>query len=430
MIRAFNILAKPIGPICNLNCQYCFYLGKETLYPEENNFKMSEGILEEFIRRYIKSQDVEPVHFIWQGGEPTLLGVKFFKKVADLQKKYSQGKKIENSFQTNGILLNDEWCEFFLKNEYLVGISIDGPQHLHDKYRINKKGQPTFDSVLKGIEFLKKHDVKYNTLTVVNRTNGSSPLEVYRFLKEIGQGFMQFIPVVERNPIDKQLEKNPVQPDNVSPNRVTEWSVRPAQYGNFLCEIFNEWVRNDVGTIFVQSFDVALESWVGMNPNLCIFSETCGKALAIEHNGDLYSCDHYVFPENRLGNIAHQQLDVLALSKQQNQFGQDKKDTLPNFCKNCQVKFACNGGCPKNRLTLTPDGESGLNYLCEGYQHFFMTIAPYMRFMANELKEHRPPANVMQWVKEKDMGFPNIKVERNDPCPCGSGIKFKRCCGM
>ncbi len=391
---------------------------------------MPDDILERFIRQYIESQDVDTVQFVWQGGEPTLSGLTFFKKAVELQKRYSRGKKIENAFQTNGILLNDEWCEFFVKNNFLIGLSIDGPQHLHDKYRTHKGGKPTFDAVLKGIDFLKKHDVEFNTLTVINRENSYYPSEVYNFLKGIGKGFMQFIPVVERKAHDEHTNLKLVSADYVSSAQVTKWSVEPVQFGNFLCEIFNEWVRNDVGKYFIQTFDVALGSWLGMNPSLCVFSETCGKALAIEHNGDLYSCDHYVFPENRLGNIKQQQIDSLVFSEQQIKFGQDKKDQLPNFCKQCDVKFACNGECPKHRFLTTPDGEYGLNYLCEGYKKFFNYVAPYMRFMANELSRQRPPANVMWWAKEKDKGFPSLEIGRNDPCPCGSGKKFKKCCGI
>jgi uncharacterized protein len=415
--KAFNILAKPIGPICNLNCRYCFYLEKEKLYPKEKKWKMSPQVLERFVQQYIESQDVDQIHFVWQGGEPALLGVEFFEKVVAMQGKYSNGKQIMNAFQTNGVLLNDAWCAFFAENHFLIGLSIDGPQHLHDQYRMKKGGQSAFDSVLRGIGFLKKHQIAFNTLTAINRTNAYHPIEVYQFLKEIGQGFMQFIPIVERNPSDKFSEY------------VTEWSVESDQFGTFLCEIFGAWVRNDVGKIFIQTFDVALESWVGMHPNLCVFSETCGKALALEHNGDLYACDHFVFPEYKIGNIMEQPLVSLVESEKQIRFGKDKKDRLPEFCLACDVHFACRGGCPKNRLVATPDGEAGLNYLCEGYQTFFHLIAPYMRFMAGQLKQQKPPASVMDWAREKDRGFPHLYVDRNDPCPCGSGKKYKHCHG-
>lgn len=395
--RIINIIAKPVGPICNLDCRYCFYLNKEGLYPGEENWVMSEDVLEEYIKQYIKYQDGEVVNFIWQGGEPALVGLQFYEKAVKLQEKYKGSKKIENSFQTNGILLDDKWCDFFVRNNFLVGVSIDGPQYLHDKYRLNKGGKPTFDSVLKGIDLLKKHSVEFNTLTVVNRDNSYHPLENYNFLKDIGSGYMQFIPAVEKYEINQKTIPNKYN----SSSNVTEWSVEPVQYGNFLCEIFDEWVRNDIGNYFIQIFDVALEAWYGMPPGLCIFSETCGSALAIEHNGDLYSCDHFVYPENKLGNINQQQTGTLIFSKQQIKFGQDKKDKLPDCCLGCKIKFACNGGCPKDRFINVPGEEFSLNYLCEGYKHFFTYISPYMKFMVNELIHRKSPANVMEWIKGK-----------------------------
>jgi serine-type anaerobic sulfatase-maturating enzyme len=402
--KAFHILAKPVGPICNLDCEYCFYLEKEKLFPQKNNsnigfqnFKMTYPILESFIKQKIEGQEIDTVSFAWQGGEPTLLGVDYFKKVVELQKKYADGKKIENGFQTNGVLLNDEWCEFFSKNNFLVGISIDGPENLHDKYRVFKGGQPSFQKVMKGINYLKKYKVEFNTLTVVNKENSYYPLEVYNFLKESGSGYMQFIPVAERITTDLESDLKLISPNYKGNAQVTAWSVEPLQFGNFLCEIFDEWVKKDVGKYFVQIFDVSLESWLGLKQSLCVFNESCGKALAIEHNGDVYSCDHYVYPENKLGNIMDAPLETLVYSEQQIKFGNDKKDTLPNYCLNCDVRFACNGECPKHRFIKTPDGEAGLNYLCEGYKKFFNHIDPYMKFMANELLHKRPPANVMFW---------------------------------
>lgn len=427
--KAFHIMAKPMGAICNLDCTYCFYLEKENLYPG-SNFKMSEQVLKEFIKQKIEANDTPGVNFAWQGGEPTLLGVEYFEKVVKLQKKYSNGKKIENTFQTNGILLDDKWCEFFNKNNYLIGLSIDGPKDLHDKYRVNKGGKPSFDQVVKGIKLLKKHEVEFNTLTVVHDYNSRYPLEVYNFLKEIGSGFMQFIPIVERKSVSITEDSlTLVSPDYKGNAEVTEWSVKSEEYGNFLIKIFDEWVRKDVGKYFVQIFDIALEAWYGQEPGLCVFRETCGDAMAIEHNGDLYSCDHYVYPENKLGNIMEEHLSVLVNKPQQLKFGLDKRMELPNFCLNCEVRFVCNGECPKHRFIQTPDGEDGLNYLCAGYKKFFTYIDPYMKFMTNELKQERAPANVMKWVKEKDAGFPNLNVGRNDFCPCRSGKKFKLCCG-
>ncbi|HKJ80487.1 MAG TPA: anaerobic sulfatase-maturation protein [Ignavibacteriaceae bacterium] len=427
----FHIMAKPIGPICNIDCKYCFYLEKENLYPEKrdkSSWSMDYETLEKFIREKIESTKLQEESFAWQGGEPTLLGVDYFKKVVNLQKKYSNGKKINNAFQTNGILLDDEWCEFFAENNFLIGLSIDGPRNLHDKYRVDKGGKPTFDKVMSGINFLKKHKVVFNTLTVVQKDNSGHPMDVYNFLKETGSGYMQFIPIVERISTQKPDGLSLVLPYKNNAV-VSDWSVEPEQFGNFLIEIFNHWVRNDVGKYFVQMFDVSLEAWCGYNPSLCIFSETCGNALAIEHNGDLYSCDHYVFPENKLGNIMEDPLLGMVESAQQGKFGNDKRDTLPAYCRNCEVRFACNGECPKNRFLTTPDGEYGLNYLCTGYKSFFNHIGPYMKFMADELKNNRAPANVMRWTKEKDLGFSTAGVGRNDPCPCASGKKYKNCCG-
>lgn len=428
-------MAKPIGPICNIDCKYCFYLEKENLYPEKtsrnkNNWSMPGDVLESFIKQKIESNELDQEEFAWQGGEPTLLGVDYFRKVVSLQEKYANGKKITNAFQTNGILLDDEWCKFFAENNFLIGLSIDGPRELHDKYRVDKGGKATFDKVMRGIDFLKKHKVDFNTLTVIQKDNSYHPKEVYDFLKETGSGFMQFIPIVERISEEKPDGLSIVLPDKNYNAKVSEWSVEPEQFGNFLVEIFDQWVLYDVGNYFVQIFDVALEAWLGMDPGLCIFKETCGNALAMEHNGDLYSCDHYVFPENKLGNIMEGPLQQMVDSDRQKKFGSDKRNTLPQYCRNCEVRFACNGECPKNRFITTPDGEYGLNYLCAGYKKFFNHIDPYMKFMAKELKNRRPPANVMRWVKEKDTGFSSHKSGRNDPCPCGSGKKFKNCCGV
>lgn len=424
-------MAKPIGPICNLDCTYCFYLEKENLYPGKSNFAMPDDVLESYIKQHIEGHKIDRVGFAWQGGEPTLLGVDYFRKVVELQVKYAYGRQIDNAFQTNGVLLNDEWCSFFAENKFLIGLSIDGPAELHDRYRVNKGGKPSFEKVMRGIDFLKKHKVEFNTLTVLNRDNALYPLEVYNFLKETGSGFMQFIPIVERIPTGSA--KGPfelVSPDFKQEADVTDWSVDSLQFGVFLSAIFDEWVRNDVGKYFVQVFDIALESWLGMEPGLCVFRKTCGSAMAIEHNGDLYSCDHYVYPENKLGNIMENPLISLVNSEQQHKFGMDKLDSLPQYCLDCEVRFACNGECPKHRFIKTPAGEDGLNYLCAGYKKFFNHIDPYMRFMANELKLNRAPANVVAWAKEKDKGFPSFKVGTNDPCPCGSGKKLKKCCGV
>ncbi|PJB00269.1 MAG: anaerobic sulfatase maturase [Ignavibacteriales bacterium CG_4_9_14_3_um_filter_30_11] len=416
----FHVMAKPIGPICNIDCKYCFYLEKENLYPEnqleKNNWVMPDDVLEEYIKQKIESTDLEEESFTWQGGEPTLLDVEYFKKAVNLQRKYANGKKINNSFQTNGILLDNEWCKFFKDNSFLIGLSIDGPRELHDRYRVDKGGRPTFDRVMHGLSLLKKHNIDFNTLTVVQKDNSYYPIEVYNFLKEIGSGYMQFIPIVERV---TRVNDNSI---------VSQSSVESEQFGNFLIEIFKQWVLKDVGKYFVQIFDVSLEAWLGLQASLCLFNETCGKAMAIEHNGDLYSCDHFVFLENKLGNIMENPLIKMLESEQQNKFGNDKKNTLPVYCKNCEVKFVCNGECPKNRFINTPDGEFGLNYLCAGYKKFFNYIDPCMNFMAGELKANRPPANVMRWIKENERKMQPVKIRRNDPCFCGSGKKYKNCC--
>jgi uncharacterized protein len=431
----FHIMTKPVGPICNLGCKYCFYLEKEKLYPSlgssHDDWKMADDVLEAYIRQYVTAQEGDVVNFAWQGGEPTLLGVDYFRRVVELQSRHANGKRIENAFQTNGVLLDDAWGEFLARNRFLVGLSIDGPRELHDRYRVDKGGQPTFRRVMAGISMLKKHGVDFNTLTVVGRHNSQKPIEVYRFLKQIGSGFMQFIPVVERiaaRPDDDGLLL--VGPVAGAKARVSEWSVEPVDFGEFLCAIFDEWVRGDVGRYFVQIFDVALETWLGIPASLCIFRETCGSALAMEHNGDLYSCDHYVYPENKLGNIMDRPLESLVALPQQEQFGLDKRDTLPRFCRECEVRFACNGECPKHRFIRTPDGETGLNYLCAGYKMFFHHVDPYMRFMAGELRHRRAPANVMEWTRQKDLveALAN-PPRRNQLCPCGSGRKYKKCCG-
>jgi uncharacterized protein len=390
-LTLFHVMAKPVGPICNLDCRYCFYLEKENLYGKKRNWAMPDPVLESYISQFIAAQNVPTITFAWQGGEPTLLGVDFFRKVIAIQKTYANGKKIENTFQTNGVLLDDSWGEFLAENHFLVGISIDGPAGLHDFYRVDKGSAPTFDRVMRGLRVLKKYQVEFNALTVVNRENSQHPLRVYRFLKGVGCQFMQFIPVVERvaeaaNPQGLVL----IGPRDPRTAEVSKWSVEPRQYGMFLCSICDEWVRKDVGTHYVQLFDVTLETWMGMVPSLCVFRPACGGAMALEHNGDLYSCDHYVYPENKLGNIMEQPLQTLANSAQQRRFGLDKRDSLPLYCRKCDVQFACNGECPKHRFDLTPDGEPGLNYLCESYKMFFKHCDPYMKFMPTNSGTNAP----------------------------------------
>ncbi|MCU0461211.1 MAG: anaerobic sulfatase-maturation protein [Bacteroidales bacterium] len=425
-------MLKPAGPVCNLDCTYCYYLEKKKLYPGKTDFRMSEEMLEEFTRQYIEANDIPVVTFVWQGGEPTLLGIDFFRKAMEFQKKYAGGKAIENAFQTNGTRLNEEWCSFLKDNNMLVGISIDGPEHIHDKFRKTASGGASFKRVMKGIEILQKKRVEFNTLSCVNNYSVHFPGETYSFLKSIGSVFMQFLPIVER--------KAGLQPDNLLtlvPNNysgsaeITDWSVRGPDYGKFLTGIFDDWVRSDVGRYYVQIFDTTLANWVGEMPGICVFAGTCGDAMVMEHNGDLFSCDHYVYPEYFLGNISEKPLSEMFKSQRQFDFGIDKRNTLPRYCLICDVRFACHGECPKHRIARTPDGEKGLNWLCEGYKTFFHHVGPYMDFMAKELNNKRAPANVMQWIKNKESQVVKPSSPgRNDPCPCGSGKKFKNCCAL
>jgi len=400
-MNPFHVMAKPHGPICNLDCTYCYYLEKENLYAAKGrDYRMSDTVLESYIRQYIQSQPAQHVSFAWQGGEPTLLGVPFFERVLELQKKYAGDKIIDNALQTNGTLLDDAWGEFLARNKFLIGLSIDGPAEIHDAYRVDKGGQPTFARVMHGLDTLKKHGVEFNTLTVINRKNSYHARQVYRFLKEIGSKYLQFIPIVEQvaatpDPNGLMLLK----PYARQKTTVSEWSVEPLQFGKFLSTVFDEWVLSDVGRVFVQIFDVALESWAGLPQSLCVFAPQCGKALAVEHNGDLYSCDHFVYPENKLGNIMERAMSGLVNSPQQARFGSAKATSLPSDCQKCDVRFACNGECPKHRFNTTASGEYGLNYLCAGYKHFFHHIDPYMRFMANELRQDGSPARVMEWAR-------------------------------
>ena len=409
----FHVMVKPIGPICNLDCEYCFYLEKENLYPEKETWRMSEATLKSFIRQYIEAQSTDEVNFAWQGGEPTLLGVDFFQKAVKYQKSYGKNRKITNALQTNATLINDEWATFLAENNFLVGVSIDGPKKFHDAYRVSKGNAGTFDDVMKGIRILQKNKVEFNTLTCVNRLNSQKPMDVYRFLRGIGSRFMQFIPIVERKPDraardyglslasppafegDKYLE-----PD--SP--VTPWSVKAKDYGNFLIQIFDRWVIHDVGRYFIQIFDVAFAKWLRFPGGLCIFDETCGRALAMEHDGNLYSCDHFVYPDYFLGNVMDDSMQALANSSAQEKFGNNKQELLPRYCRECSVKFACNGGCPKQRFLKTPgDGEPGLNYLCAGYKAFFTHCDPYLRTMANLYQSKKPPAAIMELIRSGEL---------------------------
>lgn len=415
-----HVLAKPRGAICNLACSYCFFLDKELLYPG-SKFRMSEEVLENYIQQLIKVHSSQQVTVAWQGGEPTLMGVDFYRRAVELQEKYRKpGMIFENTMQTNGTLLDDEWCRFFKENNFLIGISIDGPRELHDVYRVDKKGNGTFNHVMKGLRLLQKHGVAYNILTAVNRRNADYPLEVYHFLRdEARTEWIQFIPVVER--IDEGghtlYQKG---------NRVSDRSVLPEQFGSFLCCIFDEWVRNDVGRVFVQTFEASARKWLGLPSGMCVFEETCGLGLALEHNGDLYSCDHFVEPHYLLGNIMEKEISELAASEKQYRFGQNKRDLLPQVCLECDVLFACRGECPKNRFLTTNDCSPGLNYFCKGWKAFFHHIDFPMKIMAELIHRGYPASEVMRVLALED-AF--ARAGRNDLCPCGSGRKFKRCHG-
>ena len=393
--KPLYVMTKPVGAICNLACKYCYYLEKTNLYKENTSkFVMSDSLLEKFIEEYINSQTMPQVLFTWHGGETLMRPLSFYQKVVELQKKYANGRTIDNCIQTNGTLLNDEWCEFFRNNHWLVGFSIDGPQEFHDEYRKNKQGKPSFMKVMQGIHLLNKHQVEWNAMAVVNDYNADYPLEFYHFFKELGCHYIQFTPIVER--IHPHADGRHLAHVLQKEEKLADFSVSPEQWGNFLCTIFDEWVKNDVGEYFIQIFDATLANWMGAQPGVCTMAPTCGHAGVMEFNGDVYSCDHFVFPEFKLGNIYEKSLIEMMYSEKQIQFGQQKRDSLPNKCKECNYLFACNGECPKNRFLTTEDGEPGLNYLCKGYYQFFDHVAPYMDFMKKELLAERPPANVMK----------------------------------
>ena len=430
---AFHLLSKPTGAQCNLDCDYCFFLSKEMLYPD-SRFRMSEAQLEDYLRQLIGAHARVPeVTIAWQGGEPTLMGIDFFRHSVEIAQRYLKpGQRALHTIQTNGTLIDREWAEFFKENDYLVGISIDGPREIHDAYRVTKGGRGTFEKVMRGLEHLRQAGVEFNALTTLHAANAGRGGEVYRFLRdECGARYMQFIPIIERVPEAAQDGTVPWSSWRDRPlyeqsgEFVTGRSITGEQYGRFLIDAFEEWVRRDVGEVFVQMFDVALANWYGEPPGLCVHSETCGLALALEHNGDLYSCDHYVEPDYRLGNIARTPMIELIASPPQREFGEAKRDTLPQQCLDCDVRFACHGGCPKDRFIHTPDGEPGLNYLCDGYLAFFHHIDAPMRSMCGLLEQGRPPSEIMRRYAEQDS-----KRGRNDPCTCGSGRKWKQCHGL
>jgi len=412
--REFQIFAKPIGAICNLDCHYCYYRQKEWLYPQTPSFRMPDNLLEEYIVQQIEIAPGPAINFFWQGGEPTLLGLDYFHTIVELQRKHlPPDRRIMNGIQTNGVLLDDDWCRFLAKESFAVGLSLDGPQALHDAYRVTKGQKPTHKQAIQGYRLLRQYKIPVDILCVVHARNVQYPLQVYRFFKDIRAQYLSFIPLVEQQPAAE---------GEVSPRTV------PAEaFGTFLCTIFDEWVRQNIGRIIVQIFEEAARPAHGQDHSLCIFRSTCGDVPVIEHNGDFYSCDHFVTPEHRLGNIRQTPLIELLESPAQRAFGQAKKETLPRYCRECEVRVMCNGGCLKDRIIRTPDGEAGLNYLCVGYKRFFTHCRPYVAQLATLRRAGQPPERLMQLTQAADVKA-RPKVGRNDPCLCGSGRKYKQCC--
>ena len=408
-------MVKTVGAICNLDCHYCYYLKKENLYPKGSVFRMNDELLENYISQHIQATPKEIVSFSWHGGEPTLIGLDYFRKAVALQKKHlPPNKKLINGIQTNGLLIDDAWCEFLAQENFYIGLSLDGPKDLHDRYRVTKGQKPTHKQVVQAFQLLRRHKVHVDLLCVVHDVNVKHPTAVYRHLKEIGGEYLQFLPLVERA---EDAERS-----------LVSRSVPAAAYGEFLCTIFDEWIRNDVGKIFIQLFDESVRPFLGMDHALCIYRQTCGDVPVVEHNGDFYSCDHYVLPEYKIGNINEQHLGDLVEHSAQRDFGMRKWTSLPRFCRECEVLGMCNGGCPKDRFIKTPDGEEGLNYLCAGLKRFFTHSRPYFQKFATLVDAGEPTEKLMEVVRTEDAKRTDQQVGRNDPCPCGSGKKYKRCC--
>jgi len=403
--QGIHVVAKPIGPVCNLDCSYCFYLEKQVLYGSGEACRMPDEVLSTFIRKYVEAQPTPVVEFVWQGGEPTLLGIDFFKRVIELQRPFAGRKTITNSLQTNGTLLDDQWCRFLKQHNFMVGISLDGPREIHDRYRLDRCGKGSFDAVMRGLRLLQKHGVAYNIMASVTRETARRPLDVYHFYRDQGVEFIQFVPIVERLPdaAARQLGlklSGPARLDGEEPNTdVTPWSVIPEEYGDFLIAIYEEWVRRDVGKIFVMNFEWALNAWIGNPSPVCIHAGQCGRSVVLEHNGDLFACDHFVYPEYRLGNILNDDLMAMVEKSRQSGFGVHKESALPRWCEKCEVLAACRGGCPKHRFLETCQGDPGLSYVCAGYKKFFRHIRKYLRVMATLLENGLPPSYVMDAVK-------------------------------
>jgi len=411
--REFQVFVKPVGSICNLDCHYCYYLKKEQLYPKGESFRMPDDILEEYIVQHITASPEPVIRFSWHGGEPTVLGLDYFRKIVALQRKHQPpDQRIANGMQTNGTLLDEDWCRFLAEEGFAVGLSLDGPQEMHDQYRVTKDQKPTFEQTMRGYELLKKHRVYCDILCVVNARNVQHPTQIYRFFKQIKAPYVTFLPMVEPRP---DVESG-----------VSQLTVPADAWGTFLCTIFDEWKDQDIGQIKVQIFEEAARTAFNQEHSLCIFRPTCGDIPVIEHNGDFFSCDHFVDAEHCLGNIRETPLVELLESPAQRAFGQAKLDTLPRYCQECEVRNMCNGECPKNRFIHTPDGEGGLNYLCAGYKRFFAHCQP---FVAEVAAQWRRQSQEQQMSEVQDAGVRiSPKPGRNDPCPCGSGLKYKKCC--
>ena len=404
------VMTKPVGSSCNLRCDYCYYLEKEHLYPQQARLhEMSDDLLKRFTREYIEAQTSQDVLFTWHGGEPLMRSIGFYRHALKLQRKYARGRRIDNCIQTNGTLITEEWARFFRQHNWLVGVSIDGPKEQHDVYRKNTSGRPTHDRIMERLRILDRFGVQWNAMATVNSHNIGHPLEFYRFFKDIGCHYLQFSPIVERTCRHDDGRHLAAPFEQADDGKIAPYAVDNEAYGRFLCAIFDEWVREDVGKVFVQMFDATLACWMGVQPGICSMAKTCGHAGVIEYNGDVYSCDHFVFPEYRLGNIKSQTLAEMMYSDRQRAFGQAKHERLPRQCKECKFLFACNGGCPKDRFLTTIDGERGLNYLCPSFKKFFAHVAPYMNFMKNELMLQRPPANVMAWARMNDTSVEEVE---------------------
>ena len=418
--REFQVFAKPVGSICNLGCHYCYYLKKRQLYPEGESFRMPDDILEEYIVQHISAYPGPVIRFSWHGGEPTVLGLDYFRKIVALQRKHQPtNRRIENGIQTNGTLLDEDWCRFLAAEGFAVGLSLDGPQEMHDRYRVTRDQKPTHERTMRGYKLLRQHRIYCDILCVVNAHNAQYPVEVYRFFKQIRARYVSFLPLVEP---DQAFRKSLSKKEG----GVSHRTVPAEAWGEFLCAIFDEWMDRDIGQVKIQIFEEAARTAFGLEHGLCIFRETCGDIPVVEHNGDFFSCDHFVDAEHRLGNIHETPLVQLLESPAQRAFGRAKLDTLPRYCRACEVREMCNGECPKNRFLQTPDGEAGLNYLCAGYKRFFTHCRPFVTELTTLWRQNNPERQMLL-TRDTDEQT-NPRVGRNDPCPCGSGLKYKKCC--